>query len=299
MFEVNLKKIKQIYDEFCHEQVQKDFSLDLLQAVDNNSFKTCLSNIPFTNELSFSQGIGLFETIKIATCNNENVDSNCDENMDDTYLDFLDEHITRIIKGVKELLPEIYSDNLDYFKDVKFFKYILNNFLHSNKYQQGAIKLVIAASSFKSMRVFINYEFRVYQKQDYETGFTLKLVSHKRNNSNNLLSYKTLSNMENMYILHQVRNEGANEALFLNTDNYIAEGSISNIFWIKDKTLYTPSCSCGILPGIMRNATINKYLKLGYEVLEGEYPVSHLKNADRIFITNSLMGEMKVTNILF
>ncbi|AGT30529.1 4-amino-4-deoxychorismate lyase [Geobacillus genomosp. 3] len=78
------------------------------------------------------------------------------------------------------------------------------------------------------------------------------------------------------------------EGIFLNHEGAVAEGIVSNIFWVKDGVVYTPALSVGILNGITRQFVIALLEQLHIPVEEGVYPLSHLQEADEVFITNSL-----------
>ena len=54
------------------------------------------------------------------------------------------------------------------------------------------------------------------------------------------------------------------EGLFLTEEGYVAEGVTSNVFWMKDGTLFTPSIETGILPGTTRAFMIELARSVGY-----------------------------------
>lgn len=62
---------------------------------------------------------------------------------------------------------------------------------------------------------------------------------------------------------------------------------MSNIFFVKEKKLYTPTLSCGLLPGILR-----AYILETYDVKETILYPEDLVTFDECFLTNSLMGIM-------
>ncbi len=51
-------------------------------------------------------------------------------------------------------------------------------------------------------------------------------------------------------------NRGYDEGIFLNQKRYLAEGTVSNLFLVKGRTVYTPPIEAGILPGITRALVI-------------------------------------------
>ena len=82
--------------------------------------------------------------------------------------------------------------------------------------------------------------------------------------------------------------EGYYEGIFKNRLGKMTEGTISNLFFVKDGVVKTPSLSLNILPGIVREEIIEILKKNKMKIEEGEYSIEELKNADEIFITNSL-----------
>jgi branched-subunit amino acid aminotransferase/4-amino-4-deoxychorismate lyase len=91
---------------------------------------------------------------------------------------------------------------------------------------------------------------------------------------------------------------GSDEVLFLDTQNHLSEGATSNIFFIKDGIIYTPTKECGILEGIIRNKLIELIEKNKHLVIKkGFYSLKELLSADEVFLTNSIMGIMPVSKI--
>ena len=79
-----------------------------------------------------------------------------------------------------------------------------------------------------------------------------------------------------------------NDALVLNSQGNIIESSISNIFWIKDKTVYTPPVSEGCIAGIRRANWISTLKEKGIPVIEMPLSKEMLLEADEVFLTNSI-----------
>ena len=87
------------------------------------------------------------------------------------------------------------------------------------------------------------------------------------------------------------------EGFFVTPRGYIAEGVTSNIFWVKDDILYTPSIDTGILPGITREWVIQIANRLGYRIEQGLYKPIEIKRASECFVTNSVQELVPITNI--
>lgn len=88
------------------------------------------------------------------------------------------------------------------------------------------------------------------------------------------------------YILAKIEAKQRNlfDVIMLDEKNNICETSSANIFWIKNKKIFTPSDECNIIKGCVRSHLLNlKQLKIN----QVKTKISHLENADAILITNS------------
>lgn len=186
---------------------------------------------------------------------------------------FLEEHINRLNKSIDIM-------NLGEHIDTKFIK----NFIKEEKLKNIVLKIVVTEKNI----VFSTREIK-YSKEDYENGFKIKLSYVLRNPTSRMTYIKSLSYNENLYEYNKANKEGFNEVVFLNIYGNIAEGATSNIFIIKDKKIYTPMISDGILPGVVRNWVIENF-----KVCEKHLNKKDLYSADEVFITNSVLGIMKV-----
>lgn len=95
---------------------------------------------------------------------------------------------------------------------------------------------------------------------------------------------KTAQAMNSILARMDANENNCFEALLLNHEGFISEGSSSNIFWIKDEEVYTPSISCDLLPGIMRHSVISI---CPYKLNQGSYKIENILNADEVFLTNT------------
>lgn len=84
--------------------------------------------------------------------------------------------------------------------------------------------------------------------------------------------------------------KGVDDAILITENGFVAETSISNIFWMKNQTIFTPSQDCEILPGIMRNTILEILKNKGiYKVKEGRFSMDELLKADIVWLTNSII----------
>lgn len=204
-------------------------------------------------------GKGLFETILFK---NEAV--------------FLEEHLNRINAGLKV----IGINNSIQKQDVV-------DAANKLKCKDCILKLVITEKNI----IFTTRENN-YTKELYEKGFKVKISSVKRNQYSQITYLKSLNYLENILEHDKCIAEGYNETLFCNVDNNLCEGSVSNVYFVKNNTIYTPAIECGLL-----NGTIRKFIVNNFEVVEGKFDKEDLINSHGIFLTNSIMGVMKVSNL--
>ena len=101
------------------------------------------------------------------------------------------------------------------------------------------------------------------------------------------------------------KQQQCNDALILNSKGNICDSTIANIFFIKDKIIYTTALSEGCVAGVMRNWLINSLRILNYKVEEIIVTKSILCDADEVFLSNSIynirwvgsLGDKNYTNI--
>jgi len=91
--------------------------------------------------------------------------------------------------------------------------------------------------------------------------------------------------------------KGAFEGVLLNLDDHVAEGTISNIFMVKNGIIKTPSLRCGILDGVTRAAMIQTAKKSKLKVVETKIKLPELIQADEVFLTSTTMEAMPVIRI--
>lgn len=104
---------------------------------------------------------------------------------------------------------------------------------------------------------------------------------------------KTISALPYVLASLEKKETGFDELLILNTNNEICECTSSNIFWKKNGTYYTPSLASGCIAGVMRKQIIEKLKKEGKTIIEGDFFLDELKDANEIFISN-ITGIKKV-----
>lgn len=134
-----------------------------------------------------------------------------------------------------------------------------------------------------------------YPREWYENGISSCFSEDVYFSGSKLDSIKTLSYAENIVEKSNAMENGYQEALRLNSNGDICEGTVSNVFWVKANILCTPALDTGALPGIIRQWVIEKAQGDGIETIETTCGKASLDEVDVIFFTNSLMGIMPVS----
>ncbi len=80
---------------------------------------------------------------------------------------------------------------------------------------------------------------------------------------------------------------GADEALMLNSNGTVAEGTGENVFMVKNGILITPDLASSVLEGITRNTVMTLAGDLGYRVREREITRSEMYTADEVYMTGT------------
>lgn len=101
----------------------------------------------------------------------------------------------------------------------------------------------------------------------------------------------------NVYARFEIENLAKEEGIMLTKEGFVAEGITSNVFWVKDKVLYTPQLELGILSGITRENVIQLSKQYGIEVNEGVFYVESLLGADECFITTAVQQIVPIYSI--
>lgn len=100
--------------------------------------------------------------------------------------------------------------------------------------------------------------------------------------SNNFLLYV----MAALY----ARQNGLGDCLILNQYGRIADATIANVFWIRDKIVHTPPLTEGGVAGVIRRFLLQQLPAARYEVTEQPLTLDDLLGADEIFLTNAVKG---------
>ncbi|GAA1960060.1 aminodeoxychorismate lyase [Nocardioides panacihumi] len=118
--------------------------------------------------------------------------------------------------------------------------------------------------------------------QPWPAATSVVTVPWPRNEKGALAGLKTTSYAENVVALAEAHRQGATEAVFANTQGHLCEGTGTNVFYVVDGELRTPSLASGCLAGVTRGLILEWYG--GREVDE---PIDVLEQASEIFLAST------------
>lgn len=151
---------------------------------------------------------------------------------------------------------------------------------------------------FSPTLVIMAWPFAPYDLALFDRGVSLVTAMTRRTPLVSFdISVKSCNFLNNIMAKAEASHAGAFDALMLNTDGFIAECTVSNIFFVSDGELYTPSAASGILGGITREHVISLARGIGLGVNEGLYRMDDLMSADEVFLTSTTMEVMPVSRI--
>jgi len=159
--------------------------------------------------------------------------------------------------------------------------------------------LSINESKNKTSLLITEEKFIKYKKEKYKKGISVKIVSTRKNSPNSISPrIKAGANyLANILAKKEAQDENFDEAIMLSQNDFIAESTSSNIFWIKNNTVFTPSLNCDIFPGITRRILLEIISDLKLKIKEGEYKEGELLNSDEAFLSFTSAGLLPITKI--
>lgn len=212
-------------------------------------------NIIFDEGYCF--GLGVFETISVI----------------ENHAVLLEYHLERLRHGAG-----VFNLKMDVTEES------VHRYIKKNPMKNGVLKIIVSEKN-----TIYQCRDNNYTEDIYKSGFTVMLSSVIRNETSVFTYVKSLNYGDNLLEKRSAHQRGYDEPIFLNSRGQLTEGATTNIFFIKDKKIVTPSLSCGMLDG-----TIRKYIMNKYDVEEKVIYHHEVCEFDEMFVTNSLIGVMPV-----
>ncbi len=153
----------------------------------------------------------------------------------------------------------------------------------------GAEAMGISAKTLSTHVIVAAWTWGAYMGSEaLEKGIRVKTSSFMRHHVNvTMCKAKANGNYMNSILAHQeAAQDGYQEALLLDVDGFVAEGSGENIFIVRNGKIYTPDLTAA-LEGITRDTIIQLATELGYQIIEKRITRDEVYSADEAFFTGT------------
>lgn len=199
---------------------------------------------------------------------------------------FLEDHISRLLKS-----SEMIDINISHLID-KIESDIKRIILINHKPQKN-LKILVYIDDKNNINYSIFFIKSSYPDPElYKNGITTILFKALRENPNAKVQNSQLRERVNK----ELQKNNAYEALLVNEQEYITEGSKSNVFFAKDGSLYT-SPKQDVLLGVTRTHIVELANELGIKVIEEPIHKSFLSICDGLFITGTSPKALPISKV--
>ncbi|MFO1441899.1 aminodeoxychorismate lyase [Bacillus sp. Bva_UNVM-123] len=228
----------------------------------------------------FLYGMGLFETFRVYN----------------GHPFLLDDHLERLNNGLKALNIQVQYTREKILSPLSIL-------IEKNNLTDAYIRLNISAGIGEiglQTTPYVEPNLMIFAKslpQMNTLEKTAVILNIKRNTPEGYERLKSHHYLNNILAKREIGDKPDYEGIFLTTEGYLAEGVVSNLFWIKDNVLYTPTIDTGILNGITRQFVMKLARKNGMDIQEGFFLRDSVMEADEIFVTNSIQEIIPIVKI--
>lgn len=177
-----------------------------------------------------------------------------------------------------------------------------------NAYKEGYIRIIVTRGSgdlgispencdSPTVAIFAQPGNRAFKEEVYNEGLHA-IVSTVRNQPAESLppTVKTLNYATNILARIQARALNCQEAIMLDVRGNVSEGTVDNIFIVKDNSLLTPP-TINNLPGITKRCIKKLARSEGYSCSEENFGISSLYTADEVFLTGTAVEVVPIVEI--
>jgi len=163
----------------------------------------------------------------------------------------------------------------------------------------GSEGMGLRAEGLKVHAIVAAWDWPSYMSPEaLKSGIKVRTSSYTRHHPNiTMTKAKANGNYINsMLALREALDCGCEEALMLDVDGFIAEGSGENVFIVRDGVVYTPELSA-CLDGITRKTVINLAEKAGYKIVEKRITRDEVYVADEAFFTGTAAEVLPISEL--
>lgn len=198
---------------------------------------------------------------------------------------FLEDHLVRMRDSAKLVNKEVKRDDSKIIEDIKLL-------IENNHIENLNIKLLV--EDVGNEELFLAYLIESYYPDEdlYNSGIHTILYKHERDNPN----AKILKTDFKEDIKRELAEKNAFEAILVNNDNTISEGSRSNMFFVKNNKIYTAPAG-NVLMGITRKYILKASVDLGIEIIEENINVDELNSLEGAFMSGTSVDVLPISTI--
>ncbi len=226
--------------------------------------------VPLSN-IEYQYGFGVYETVRVS----------------DGVPYFLPDHIERLLGSAQEI-------RLEHTFTAESVSRSIKELIEKNEAKTCNLKILLiggrTANDAQLDILCLNPLFP--DKKLYRDGCTCVTVEYER-----ALPHAKTLNMLRSYLAHRTAREaGAYDALLIDRAGRIVEGTRTNFFCMKERTLYSPS-ERDILLGVTRKIVLRVAAEHGFEVVERDIRMRDLAQYDAAFLTSTSTKIMPIRSI--
>ncbi|HDR7846456.1 branched-chain-amino-acid transaminase [Bacillus toyonensis] len=213
----------------------------------------------------------------------------------------LKEHVKRLYESAKSILLTIPML-------VEEMEEAVLQTLQKNEYADAYIRLIVSRgkgdlgldprSCVKPSVIIIAEQLKLFPQEFYDNGLSVVSVASRRNTPDALdPRIKSMNYLNNVLVKIEAAQAGVLEALMLNQQGYVCEGSGDNVFIVKDGKVLTPPSYLGALEGITRNSVIELCERLNISYEERPFTRHDVYVADEVFLTGTAAELIPVVKV--
>ncbi len=212
----------------------------------------------------------------------------------------LESHMERLRRSAGQLLKPIEREALP-------SSAVFSELLERNGLKTARVRLTVSAGSMRAdppqadtqglTACVTATELSGYPSSCYEKGIPVTICSFRLSPTDPIAGHKSTAYLPRLLGLREAQQARCAEAIWFTTDNHLAEGSISNVFVVRQGVLRTPPLNTPVLPGIARGIVLEIAGEAGIEAQECDLTINDLLDADEVVLTNAIMQVMPVIRV--
>ena len=252
----------------------------------NGEFKDSIS----VYDRGLAYGDGFFETMLW--------DSFVEKNETNVGVEFWLRHLRRIKDGC-----QLMQINLPFDEEIiRQRNLILKASLKEKK--SGLLKMIVTRGvggrGYKFERnmiptiIFLSLPKPKVKKEYFKSGVVVKICKTQLSKNINLFGYKHLNRLDSVLARSEWEDKNIFEGIFVDSKRNILEGTMTNIFFVHEKTLITPPIIDSGINGVMRQVIIDKAKFFFDKLVIQKINLRDVEKFDQMFLTNSVLKVIPV-----